>query len=643
MEVEAIDSVTGTSDEAQYAWMVSGVGPSSPAIVSVKDTFGNNIAEGGSTFDTNLIVNFTTDPGTTVRAIVDSHIDQPITSPYSISGLSTAPHLLQLIAIDVNGIASPATEFSWTVAASPTGPGSGTYSRQIVLPNGVAGSDVLETIYVRATDLQNPPQTTVQVRNIVLHLPLSGGNPPSVGITYPDDGSTLYALDTTTIVDVVPDPTGSIVSVVLTSDTGTTVDITANVSGPVGGVYTYTGDIDVLQDDATGIACTVTDSNGNVGSDSVTVNETSVQPPLETAVSPLPMTFLAAIAEYKIVHYDYNGNAVGQIKGNELGVSMILDDIPSATYSISLESQMSKKAYCDPDRHDWKLFRNNKLITGGYIASAEVNTDNRVLAVTAQGYLGYLAKRVMPFDPSGNLTAQYKVYNNVDLFEAVRRILDYVVGTSNSIPLTFSPGNSGVVDTYNFDPSNRDDMLTILQNLAQSHPGFDYEIDGNCTLHMYAPQKGVQSQLTLGLHTNVVSVDLTNIGIRGNRVLSSGAGTGNSTAIRFKEDVTSQNAGRIVDDVMDFGTVASLTQLNSLANAELALAIQPQLSFTITGKPDLGENWWELAGVGDWIYVDVDLEYEVVQDWYRCTQIDMAQTAQGDELFTYTFAPNVVG
>lgn len=346
--------------------------------------------------------------------------------------------------------------------------------------------------------------------------------------------------------------------------------------------------------------------------------------------------------EFAIAHVDHDGNRIGEIVPMNLQGSIVLNDAGSISYTLPLSSQMANKEFCDPDIFDWLLLRNNIPHLSGPLESITPDTTDKInLPITGRTWEGYLEDRYMPWNPAGNPTSQYKVYVDEDLFNIIRSLFDYVLGGGNSIPITYDTTLSGLTRTLTFDPSSQDNLLGILQGLAASHPGFDFQIDVNCQLKMWTPKKGTISDLVLELDANATQISYTDNRIMGNRGRISGTSSTGANAIRIRNDVGSQNEARIREFLVDEGEIRGFGQLNNLADTEIALAVQKQRDIVVVVDPK-GDDYWERASVGDYIKVVGDTGYEMLNDYFRCTQFDFAFENER-EMLTYTFSPNTVG
>jgi hypothetical protein len=266
-----------------------------------------------------------------------------------------------------------------------------------------------------------------------------------------------------------------------------------------------------------------------------------------------------------------------------------------------------------------------------------------MLPMTGLTWESYLGERIMPFNPNAsNVSAQFKVYTSMDVLDILRALLDYVLGTDNSIPITYDSKKSGIIQTAAFDPSQRAFLLDILNDYASQEPGFDFQIDVNCTLHFYTPSKGTHSELTLELDSNVESIAYTDNRIMGNRLTMEASNAEGGTAVRVRENLLSQASSRIRDVVADVGTVNNLQTVNQLANDNAKLMVQKQRDITVRTRPQ-GANYWDLVSIGDSVFIIGETTYEQLNDWFRVTQIDFEVDDDNQEFITYTCSPNTIG
>lgn len=579
------------------------------------------------------------------QAILDGTSLGPVVSPLDLTGLAAGTHTLQLFEYDtVSGLQSNPVTYTWTIDAKPPGgPGSGTYSRNVVLPNSNGANKIL----VRATDSQVPPLTTTVTRNVTVAV--VGSQPPSIALQQPTDGATVFS--TTVFVSAqVTQGTNPIASVQATLDGSTFTDLLFN-----SGTGFYENTVLVVADQSTQITVVVTDNTGLQGFDAALITESSAGPPVQVFT---PAVILApsktVIAQWELRIFDHDGNMVGKTEANP-SFGRYLNAVGYMNCDLNLHDPLSRKIRINPDVHDWGVYRNGIQIEGGPVTSVGLTTDSRVITVTGETWLGYFAKRVMPFDPSQPLNFVTKnnsttvqqdnvaslTYSNIDLFDIVRGLIDYVIGGTNTIPLTYDTTDSGIIQTINFDASDGSDLLSRITDLANQSQGFDFEITPDCEFIMYSPHKGTYALYELDLQRNIQSIQsYTNAGIAGNRLTETGTGQGGSSrAIVVAEDLPSQNERRILDVAQDAGTVASRSVLSMMAQADLQLALQEQVSFQVVSLTQ-GRNLWELITPGDYVWVNADLEYDIISGYNRCVSMEGQINEQGDELVTFSFAPS---
>ena len=483
VQLKRIDSSLGTSDISSYAWVTPANTPNPPTVVSATDGAGSTILGNGTTTSPDLTFALAGQAGTTLTVVLDNVSKGTVVSPYKAT-VAVGAHTIVFRSVS-GGVSSAATTFTWTRTSSGSGPGSGTYQRLVTLAGGLPGINIPKQIWVRATDTGGI--ATVAIRNVILALPVGPPNPVSVSLDQPVDGSVFDS----GIVSLLASADSSVTTVQATLDNVTFVSL-APVGGPVGGIQQWAGVINIPTDGSFAVINVIASDGVTTATDQSTVSfGTVVNAP--TPGPGAPMIEVHPIVEFTVVHVDHGGADLGSIKPNSLTGSFPLNDAGSISYSIPFASPMARRNMCDPDLFDWRLERNGKPLFGGILDTAQIDTTTRNVALTGKTWEAYLSQRLMPFDPTANIQNQFKTYVNMDVLEMVRRLFDYVFGVSNSIPLTFSPDNSGIVFSNQFDPSAFNDMLTILQTLAEQQPGFDFDIDVNVRMNFYTPQKGGKS------------------------------------------------------------------------------------------------------------------------------------------------------
>jgi Big-like domain-containing protein len=573
-----------------------------------------------------------------------------VTSPLVLDNLTVGSHTLVLYTFDTTTlVASDPVVFTWTVdQPPPPAGGNGVYTKTVILPNANGPDQIL----VRATDLQSVPQTTVVVRNVSV----AGATGPAVAITAPSNGQNIF--DPNLIVQAnVTDNTGVITTVQCTIDGSSFTDMTqtapdfyeATITLPQANVG------DIFQ-----ISVVATDDDTNQSVDSVViVIQVTTQPPTQPSggiIGPSTIQALRKPAKFELMIFDHAGNLVG-IPQTMPSWGRYLNAAGYMNAAIELHDSMAKKDKINPDVHDWGIFRDGIKIEGGIITDAAVDTDERMLNITGATWLGYLTNRFMDFDPSKIMNAVFctpgslnvsktnvvsLTYTNVDLFDIVRSLLDYILGVTNSIPITYDSHDSGIIiPVANFDASDESDTLSRLTDLSTQAPGFDFELSPDCHLTMYTPQKGVNiADFSLDLERNVFAINgYENSGIKATRVFATGEGTGSGSAIALAQNTTLETSRRRKDMSQDIGTVFRRSQLNSSAKLLLSLASQEQIGFQVKILTE-GLDVWSICGPGDSIRVQADLEYDILSGYYRILSMEGEPTNQGDEYVTFTFGPS---
>ena len=645
LQIRATDSVAGSGPPTTTVFQVTVTPPATPTLVSLTAGDGTDLIHTTNTTSKSATAVWTVPAGATSALYMDGIYQGTQTSPYATSSLGAGAHTIRVYSVQ-SGVASTLPlSVTWSViAVKVLGPGSGTYARAVPLP-GVPGVSVPVTIIARATDTDLSANTTSASVAVTVLLP-AGNNPPQCSVAYPSNGSTLFDVNVAIIVTAQDlDAGDSVVSVQASIDSGVTWINLTNVGGT-----TWQSTVACPADATTTVNVRATDTHGAVGSDSSTFR-VSTSIPVVPGPGPRPIPKDTAI--WRVVIYDHRGQTLGSIQPDNLNFSMQLNQPGSITFDLNIQDAAANIFNINPNLNDWALFRNTTKMMAGYLSSVQVDTDTRALSVTGTTWEGYFARVHLPFDPTNlitdsarHLVSSSKVYTGMDLFAIVRDLVRYVIDQQNNTigPMLYTTLSSGFIVNQQVDASQLSDLLTIINDLSGASQGFDWAIGVNKRLFLYTPHKGIQSPLVLDLESNVKQIVYTNDGIRGNFVTASGSGSsGSSRVLAIRQDTQSQGTNRLVNEVVDYGTVPSVVFLNQLASAELALAKQDQVNMQVTCIPLTGLDVWTLAGVGDWVRVKANLEYTNLDAMFRCVQIDGTVDADGNEEITYHFAPNTVG
>ncbi len=331
---------------------------------------------------------------------------------------------------------------------------------------------------------------------------------------------------------------------------------------------------------------------------------------------------------WRVVHSDHSFNPFGEVSPNGLEFGIALNEVNYCNYDMSLSDPMASYSLCRPYLTDFNLYRDNLLIMGGLHTEVAPDLDERVLKVSGKEWLHYLEKRQYPFDPA-NPTASLVTYFNTDAFTVVENILNTVLALSNSLPLTYSNGTSGLLVNWRIDPGDTDFIYDKIKALGDASPGFDFEIAPDRTFLMYSPKKSIVSNFTVEDGRNVTKLTYSDTGPDYNHLTGYGQGTASKLGV-VKDDTSSRATYRRLDGSVDYGDVSSET-LSRQAQGDIERGAVPVVHLSATIKPSEADSFWSNVQVGYVITVIADTEYVQINDTFRILNLTCRVNEQGDE------------
>jgi hypothetical protein len=331
---------------------------------------------------------------------------------------------------------------------------------------------------------------------------------------------------------------------------------------------------------------------------------------------------------WRVVHADHNGVPFGEVNPMGLEFGIALSQVNFCNYDISLTNPMASYGYCRPYITDFYLYRDNLLIMAGIHTEIQPDLDTRLLKVSAKEWLHYLEKRIYPFDPA-NPTANLVTYFQNDAFVVVELILDAVLALSNSLPLNYDNGTSGLLVNWRNDPGDTNSIYDIIKDLGDASPGFDFEVSPDKEFLMYAPRKAISTGFTMQAGRNILNLSYVDSGPDYNHLLGLGQGTTSRLGV-VKEDSGSRTTYRRLDGSVDYGDVTAET-LDRQAEGDISRGAQSIVKLSGTIVPTESDNFWANVQPGYIINVVADTEYVQINDQFRVLSFAARVTDQGDE------------
>jgi hypothetical protein len=324
--------------------------------------------------------------------------------------------------------------------------------------------------------------------------------------------------------------------------------------------------------------------------------------------------------------------------------------------------------------------RGNNIHASGILTEINLNKDRDTVLCKGEDWIGYLKRRVYPFDPDAyvndrdwvrwpkqwgqGLTAGVDVRIIVeDLMEAMINGRDMTDPTSTGIADSDTPGNfidgtlytppfilanpnSGVMARHRILPGDERSIYDHIAALSESSTGFEFDIlPHNLEFKMYFPDRdnGIASY-DFTKFDHITEFDWTNSGPEATVSTIYGSGSGLKAGIirTFKKSL---EQFRWTDKTANVGDVASMALLRKIADSEkfqdrfprkkLGLAIHDPEQLVNLGMPNFWTGGRPRALVGDRIRATHDFGFHLVDAYYRVMAIRIAVDEHGNETIRF--------
>lgn len=343
--------------------------------------------------------------------------------------------------------------------------------------------------------------------------------------------------------------------------------------------------------------------------------------------------------QYRIVHANHAGIELGELFPEQLEFGIFLSDIGYVNYNISLENPMARREFTEPEVTDYKLYVGTTVLQGGEHKSFAIDDIVQdYMSVSGQEWKGYLDERIWDFDPTDPSANVYNAFQ-IDHFQIVRDLITQMMLDPNSLQLTFDDPSalSGDLDNFQILPGDTESIMSKINGLASQQPGFDWSIDLDKVVHLYAPQKGaLNSNVIFELGKNIEKLTYQESGPSGTKILGLGSGISSQVGTLLEDSAASAKYRRR-DLAANFGTVNSQDLNDALTVGELGRSSIPITTFSSVYIPEDNFDFWNSITIGDIVEVRADLTYDTIDAFYRLIGILSQPTDEADEQITLTF------
>lgn len=341
----------------------------------------------------------------------------------------------------------------------------------------------------------------------------------------------------------------------------------------------------------------------------------------------------------------HDGTKFGEVSGLNRQFQLQLNQPETVTYSLSLNSQLANQAYTEPDITDFLVYYKGRELCAGMHTEVNINdVDNNLLDVSGRGWLHYLETRIWPpINRDGTDHFDYSATDK-DMIAVAQELVGYVTvwDTPKPFDVFFSGAYSGQLIDYDItagsDSPDTEAILSKVQALAQSHPGFDFELTWNHWFNTYYPQKGRVRSYVFEQGLNCGPIQFKNPGNGGNFFWGTGLVEGGASSSAWSWNDADVLSRRRKDITTDFGDTKFQANLDFLTQGGAARQVMPikQISMEWRGDERIA-NILDEVSLGDTVLVKGKTYYEDIYEWFRIVGMDFQPTDNDDERVTFTF------
>lgn len=345
-----------------------------------------------------------------------------------------------------------------------------------------------------------------------------------------------------------------------------------------------------------------------------------------------------AQTDWKVTHYDHAGNALGESFPNDLHFDLYLDKVGDIQYSLDASLTLAQGPNCRAYYTDYILQRGTRNIQAGMHTGISLGEpESNAIEVSGLDWLHYFEKCFWPFDPT-NPTGGLYLQAGRDVALVVKDLLDTILAQTNRLTFAYVLAAVGQLTDYRIDVADSTDLLQRILTLAQTKPGFDFDVspDLTRTFRIYAPKKGTTRDYVFSDDNSIITA-YTNVGPKATHTLNlATSSSGGQLGVNL--DSANQAATRRLDGEEQFDNVLNVAQLTTYANGQLDRDSTDQITFTVKHVPLPDEDFWSQVDIGDTCQCYFRLiNSDIINDFYRVVGISCDPDEEGGEEISVTF------
>lgn len=360
------------------------------------------------------------------------------------------------------------------------------------------------------------------------------------------------------------------------------------------------------------------------------------------------------------------GALIADLRPENLQFQLNREPPHTIQYELSLSRPEVEHDFVGPYRTFFELWHGNDGILAGPHTHMDVGLEDDFCTVQGKDWFHLLERTQYPFDPRPDppytpshvndyvigSPAQGFAYEtaSTDVTDVLAAIFDVAVGM---IPKHFQftyptlAANLGIPVNFSLGLADSTSLADIIGQLADSYPGFVYEMLFERELRLYSPHKYNEDAGNLALtiaqrkaacnyaidSTNMQGVEelhFANEGPAATHLFGKGPGLNQSNYGSALGYAPAQAIYGRLDDTVDFQEVPNRTEVISRNRKRFNAMVNPQHEITLKMNPDRIPNFWTLIQPGYALWLDVDLIAHQIQSAQEIVNMNCSVTNEGD-------------
>ena len=342
---------------------------------------------------------------------------------------------------------------------------------------------------------------------------------------------------------------------------------------------------------------------------------------------------ISSVPEYRVVVAGLGAAAIAEVPAKGLQFSYVLNSPGSISFTLPLRHELCTPEVLTPGIRELYIWRDNVKIWGGFLWTAQVQQDQKLVYFGGEGFLSKLKHRHVLVDRN---------YDATDVFDYAWDLIDYTQGLTNgNFGISrFSATQAGVTIDRHFKGYEKKNILDELHKLACRDGGIDYEITPDKEFKNYL-QQGSATTHVFELGKNIRSAyQNSDATLSASDAIGIGKSEAETVQTSHQTDATFQASVGRLEKTFSFKDAEDQTTLDARTVEALRLSKVIRSAPTIQiidGDPAFGDY-----GIGDNVRVKIDQGYLQVDRMLRIQSITVALANSGREAIGLYFVEEKV-